>query len=286
MNIIEAFTRAREDGFAIGAFNASDLATIKGIVQAAKALSSPVIIEASPSEADFIGINNLASIVENYRRLFELPIFINLDHSVSLSSVEEGLKCGFDIVHFDGSSFEIEENIAKTEDVVAWAHTQGTLVEAEMDKITGESRQHHQTAESYQAAGNYTDPKIAAMFAAKSGCDVLATFVGNVHGIYKGPIRLDLNRLEMIRKNVDCFLSLHGGSGIEEEDVKKAIKLGRVVKINVSTEIRVAYCASLEKSLSGSEEVAPYKIFVPVVEAVQKVVEEKIKLFGSEGKAN
>jgi len=285
MNIFEAFTRAREEGFAIGAFNASDLATIRGIIQAAKALSSPVIIEASPSEADFIGINNLASIIENCRRLFELPIFINLDHSVSLASVEEGLKCGFDIVHFDGSSLDVEENMAKTEDVVAWAHTQGTLVEAEMDKITGESKSHHQTAESYQAAGNYTDPEKAAKFATQSGCDILATFIGNVHGVYKGPIRLDLNRLEMIRKKVDCFLSLHGGSGIEDEDIRKAIKLGRVVKINVSTEIRVAYRTSLEKSLTESEDVAPYKIFAPVVEAVQKVVEEKIRLFGSEGKA-
>lgn len=284
MNIIEAFTQAQEDGFAIGSFNASDLATIKGIVQAAKALSSPVIIEASPSEADFIGIHNLANIVENYRRQFGLPIFINLDHSISFSAVEEGLKCGFDIVHFDGSSFEIEENMAKTEDVVAWAHTQGTLVEAEIDKITGESRPHHQTAESFQAAGRYTDPDKAAMFASQSGCDVLATFVGNVHGVYKGPIRLDLNRLEAISEKAGCFLSLHGGSGIEEEDIRKAIKLGKVIKINVSTEIRVAYRAALEKSIEESEEVAPYKIFAPVVEAVQKVVEGKIKLFGSEGR--
>lgn len=285
MNIIDLFTKASEEGFAVGAFNASDLVMVKAIVQAAQSLSSPVIIESSPGETQFFGPQNLVDMVENFRWATSLPIFINLDHSVSLSAVEEGLKAGFDLVHFDGSSFPLEENIGKTLDVVAWAHSQGVPVEAEIDKITGESRSHRETAETAQAAGVYTDPAKAAHFLKETQADVLAVFVGNVHGVYKNPIKLDLERLSLIREQLDCFLSLHGGSGVPEEEIKKAIKIGRIVKINVSTELRVAYRQALERTLAGSEEAAPYKLMVPVIEAVQKVVEEKIKIFGSAGKA-
>lgn len=285
MNIIDLFSKAQEESFAVGAFNASDLVMVKAVVQAAQALSSPVIIESSPGETQFVGPKNLVDIVGNYRWATSLPIFLNLDHSVSLSSVEEGLKSGYDLVHFDGSGLSLEENIGKTLDVVAWAHAQGVPVEAEIDKITGESRPHKETAETFQAAGVYTDPQMAARFLKETQADVLAVFVGNVHGVYKNPIKLDLGRLGLIHEQLDCFLSLHGGSGIPEEEIKKAIKVGGIVKINVSTELRVAYRQALGKALEGSEDVAPYKLMAPVVEAVQKVVEEKIRIFGSEGKA-
>lgn len=285
MNIGEVFTKAENEGYAIGAFNAGDLVMVRAIVQAAQALSSPVIIESSPGETQFLGPRNLVSLVENYREATCLPIFLNLDHSVSLTAIEEGLKSGYDLIHFDGSNLPLEENIAKTLDVIAWAHLQGVLVEAEIDKITGESRPHREAVESFQAAGIYTDPEKAARFLEKAQADILAVFIGNVHGVYKNPIKLDLERLKLIREKISAFLSLHGGSGIPEEEIKKAIKIGKIVKINVSTELRVAYRQSLEKSLSEGEEVASYKIMEPVVEAVQKVVEEKIKLFGSAGKA-
>lgn len=285
MNIFDLFTKADEEGFAVGAFNASDLVMVKAIIQGAQALCAPVIIESSPGETQFFGAKNLVDIVANFRWASGLPIFLNLDHSVTLSAVEEGLKAGFDLVHFDGSSFPLEENIGKTLDVVAWAHSLEVPVEAEIDKIMGESRFHKENAESFQAAGVYTDPDAAARFIAETQADVLAVFVGNVHGIYRNPIKLDLGRLRLVREKLDCFLSLHGGSGIPEEEIKKAIKIGKIVKINVSTELRVAYRQALEKVLATSEEVAPYKMMVPVVEAVQKVVEEKIKMFGSQGKA-
>lgn len=285
MNLFDLFTKAQDEGFAIGAFNAGDMVMVKAIAQGAQALSAPVIIESSPGETQFVGAKNLVDVVANFRWASGLPIFLNLDHSVSLGAVEEGLKTGYDLVHFDGSSLPLEENIGKTLDVVAWAHSQGVPVEAEIDKITGESKPHQETAETAQGAGVYTDPQKAARFLKETQADILAVFVGNVHGVYKNPIKLDLERLRLVREELDCFFSLHGGSGIPEEEIKKAIKIGRIVKINVSTELRVAYRQALEKALEGSEDVAPYKLMAPVVEAVQKVVEEKIKIFGSVGKA-
>lgn len=285
MNVFDLFNKAQEEGFAVGAFNAGDLVMVKAIIQAAQSLSSPVIIESSPGETQFMGAKNLVGIVENYRWATDLPLFVNLDHSLSLASIEEGLKSGYDLVHFDGSKLSFEENLAKTLDVVAWAHLQGVLVEAEIDQITGESKLHRESAESLQAAGIYTDPAKAALFANETKTDILAVFIGNIHGLYRTPIKLDLERLKLIREKVPCFLSLHGGSGIPSEEVKKAIKTGKIVKVNVSTELRLAYRQALEKALEDSEEVAPYKLMAPVVEAVQKIVEEKIKIFGSAGKA-
>ncbi len=284
MDITKLLNQAQNEGFAIGAFNASDLVTVRGIVQAAKAFHSPAIIESSPSETQFIGAKNLVDVVGNYRD-DGLSLFVNLDHATSLASVEDRLKDGYNLIHFDGSALEFDENLAKTREAVALAHAQGVLVEAEIDKITGESRPHRESAESFQAAGVYTDPEKAALFAQESGADIFAVFIGNVHGVYKDPVKLDIKRLKLIREKVTCFLSLHGGSGIPAEEIKKVIEVGRVVKINVSTEIRVAYRSALEKSLAESEEVAPYKIMEPVVQAVQRVVEEKMKMFGSVGKA-
>jgi len=140
-------------------------------------------------------------------------------------------------------------------------------------------------AESIQASGNYTDPEKAADFVSQTGVDILAVFIGNLHGTYREAPKLDLERLKMIAQKLPCFLSLHGGSGLLEEDITKAIQVGKIVKINVNTELRVAYRDTLENVLKGSEEVAIYKIMPPVIAAVQKVVEEKIQLFGSTNKA-
>ena len=125
---------------------------------------------------------------------------------------------------------------------------------------------------------NYTDPEKAADFVAQTQCDLLAVFVGNIHGTYKTPKKLDLERLRLIKSKVNCFLSLHGGSTILPEDIQEAIRLG-VVKINVNTELRIAFQETLANVLRGSDEIAIHKIMPPVIAAVEKVIEEKIKLF-------
>lgn len=285
MTAQEILNKAKSEGYALGAFNAGDLEIVKGVLQAGVELKSPLIIEASPGEIKFFGHKNFDCVIENFKKEMGLPILANLDHALGLEEAQEGIEAGFELIHFDGSSLPYEENVKITKVIVEQAHEKGILVEGEVDKILGESIPHREEAESIQASGSYTDPEKVAAFVNQTGVDILAVFVGNLHGTYKQPPKLDLERLKLIAEKLPCFLSLHGGSGLLEEDIRQAIAIGKVVKININTELRVAYRETLENVLKGSEEVAIYRIMPPVIAAVQKVVEEKIQLFGSGGKA-
>lgn len=238
-----------------------------------------LIVETSSGEMEHFGMKNFLSLIDNYRQETDLEILTNFDHGPGLEECQAAIEAGYNLVHFDGSHLPYEENVKITKILVEQAHQKGVLVEAEMDRILGESRAHLETPESIQASGSYTDPDKAAAFVAETGCDILAVFIGNLHGVYQQEPRLDLERLRLIAQKVPCFLSLHGGSGLLEDDVKEAIQIGKIVKINVNTELRLAYRTTLENVLRGSDEVAIYKIMPPVIAAVQKVVEEKIQLF-------
>ena len=284
MTTLEILTKAKNEGYALGAFNAGNLEIAKAIAQASQNQRAPLIMETSVGELEHFGLKNFLSLVENYRQEFNLDILTNFDHGQGLEECQTTIENGYNLVHFDGSSLPYEENVKITKVLVEQAHQKGILIEAEMEKILGDSKNYPEMPESIQAKGNYTDPEKAADFVAQTGCDILAVFIGNLHGTYQQAPRLDLERLKLIAEKVPCFFSLHGGSGLLEEDVKRAIQIGRIVKINVNTELRLAYRDTLENVLKGSEEIAIYKIMPPVVAAVQKVVEEKIQLFGSNEK--
>jgi tagatose 1,6-diphosphate aldolase GatY/KbaY len=256
MTAQEILSLAKSEGYALGAFNAGDLEIVKGVLQAGVEMKSPLIVEASPGEIKFFGHQNFEGVIENFKKETGLPILTNLDHSLGLEEAQEGIKSGFDLIHFDGSDLAYEEYIKITKMIVEQAHQKGILVEGEFDKILGTSEPHQNDAESVQASGSYTDPEKAVDFVNQTGVDILAVFIGNLHGTYKKPPKLDLERLGMVAEKLPCFLSLHGGSGLQEEDIKQAIAVGKVVKINVNTELRVAYRETLENVLKGSEEVA------------------------------
>lgn len=280
MTTFEILQKAKNEGWALGAFNAGNLEILQAVVQAAAAQQAPIIVETSAGEAKHFGMKNFLDVVENFRQQTGLTILTNFDHGPGLEECQAAVEAGYNLVHFDGSSLPYEENIKITKILVEEAHRRGVLIEGEIDKILGESAYHEELAESIQATANYTDPAAAADFVSQTGVDILAVFVGNIHGAYQGVKKLDLERLRLIRQAVgpNVFFSLHGGSTIGEEDIRAAIKEG-VVKININTELRLAYRQTLENVLRGSEEVAIYKIMPPVIAAVQKVVEEKIELF-------
>lgn len=281
----EVLTQAKNSGMALGAFNTGNLELVKAVVEAAKSQQTPVIIEVSAGEMAHFGMKNFLNVVDSCRRETGLTFLTNLDHGSGLEECLTAIKAGFDLVHFDGSKLPLAENIKITKTLVEAARPEGVLVEGEIDRILGQSApQPLEKAESIQATGHYTDPKLAADFVSQTGVDLLAVFVGNLHGTYVSPPRLDLERLKMVAQAVPCFFSLHGGSGLREEDVRKAIQMG-VVKINVNTELRIAFKETLANVLKGSEEVAVYKIMPPVIAAVAKVVEEKIRLFKGEEEA-
>jgi len=284
MTTLEILTRAKNEGYALGAFNSGNMEVLKAIARASFNQQAPLILETSAGEIEYLGMKNFLSLVENYRQENNLQILTNLDHGPGLEECQNAIENGYNLIHFDGSALPYEENVKITKILVEQAHEKGLLVEAEMDRIMGESKAHLETPESIQAQSSYTDPEKAAAFVAATGCDILAVFIGNLHGVYQQEPRLDLERLGLIAEKVPCFLSLHGGSGLFAEDVQKAIQIGRIVKININTELRLAYRSTLENVLRGSDEVALYKIMPPVIAAVQKVVEEKIQLFGSQGK--
>lgn len=278
MDTKEILTQTRKSGVALGAFNAGNLELVKAVAAAAQSKVSPVILEVSPGEVRHFGMANFLDVVGNLREETGQTILTNLDHGQGLEDCQAAIEAGFDLVHFDGSGLLLDENIKTAKALVEMAHAKGVLVEAEIDRITGDSAVHSgEDPESLQAQSHYTDPIQAADFVRETGVDLLAVFVGNLHGTYAQPPKLDLERLKMLA-GLPCFLSLHGGSGLLDEEVRQAVGIG-VVKVNVNTELRAAYRETLENVLRGSEEVAVYKIMLPVMAAVQRVVEGKIQLF-------
>lgn len=279
------FGRAKKEHFAIGAFNAASLETMKALVLAAKKLGSPVMIEASSGEIEYFGIKEFVGICRALEQDHSVPILTNLDHAHDYDSCVAAIVAGFDYIHFDGSKLSFEENAGIAKSLVAEAHQRGILVEGEIDGIPGSSAD-HRNEQSVMSNGQFTNPAKAAEFVKITGVDTLASFVGNVHGLYSDEKKLDLGLLEKISAVLpDTFLSLHGGSGVPASDIQKAISLG-VVKVNINSELRVAFRDKLKEVLDRPDEneVAIYKIMPEAIVAMQEIVEAKIKLFGSDGK--
>lgn len=283
MNALYYLEKARKENFAIGAFNCSNIETIQAIINAAKKLHSPVIIECSPGEIEHVGISQMVSLARTFEDQLQIPIILNLDHATDPEKIKEAVSCGFDYVHFDGGKIPFEEAIKIGKELADYAHKYGVVIEAEVDHIQGSSADHLSEKPDVDKS-LFTDPARAKEFIEKTGIDVFASFVGNLHGVYSEKKHLNMELLAKIHEeNPNTFLSLHGGSGIIEEDIKQAIKCG-VVKINVNSELRIAFKMTLEEELKNTKEIAAYKFMEKPIEEMQKVVEYKIKIFGSENK--
>ena len=265
MRLKDYLKKAREEGWAIGQFNISNLETLRAIVQAAQKLKSPVIIGTSEGESKFIGLARAVSLVKTFKKETGLPIFLNLDHGKSLDYIKEAISVGYDAVLFDGSELALTENIKIAKDAVTSAGKKRVLVEGEVGVIGEE----------------LTDAFEAERFVQEAKVDTLAVNIGTRHGQGQNE-EIDFQKLQEIRTKVkDVFLVLHGGSGVPDADIKKAIESG-IVKININTELRTAYTNALKQALADNpEEVVPYKYMPKVIEAIQSVVEKKINLFGS-----
>ena len=278
--------KAKQEKFAIGAFNVGNLETFKAIVQAAANKKSPVIIESSPGETKWMQAENIVDIAHNFSAEYGVPILINLDHSETLEDCMNAVEVGFDLIHFDGGKLPLEENLKIVRQIVEASHAKGLTVEGEIDHIQGSSEVHIGSAMEEAAKGTMTDPVRAAKFVKDSGVDIFAAFFGNVHGVFSGgDENLHLDLLKQIAEALpETYLSLHGGSGIADDQVQKAIALG-IVKVNVNTEMRQAFRDGLEKALKQSpEEYALYKLLPETIEEVQRIVEHKIEVFGSNNK--
>ncbi len=280
----ELYRKAKAGKYAIGAFNTSMLEVSWAIIMAAQELKAPVIIETSEGEIDFLTPEISVAEVKTLADQVDIPVVLHVDHGKRFEVVEKAVRAGYTSVHVDGSSLPYAENAELTKRVVKLAHSQGDiLVEGEVGHITGASEAHDQ--EIRISRDTLTVPGEARRFVEETGIDVLAVAIGNIHGVYKNPPTLDFPRLEEIGSVVRTYFSLHGGSGIPEKQIKKAISLG-VTKINVSTELRLAFHHGLAKEFAEHpDNVVPYKFLPSAREAVKKVVETKIRMFGSAGQA-
>lgn len=286
MNLKDYFKKAQREHWAIGQFNFSTLSQLKGIIGAAKKMRAPIILGTSEGESKFLGLEQAAALKNVFQKETDLAVFLNLDHGKSFEYLKKACDSGYEAVHFDGSEMPIEENIEKTKEIVKYAKKFGILVEGEVGVIGTETSKVYEEKFELKEK-DLTNPEEAEKYIKETEVDSLAVSIGTFHGISVrgGNPRIKLERLKEIKKRTgDKFLVLHGGSGTSEEDIKKAIELG-IVKVNINTELRLAYTNTLKKVLEENpKEIRPYKHFPEVIEAVQKVVEEKIELFGSNNK--
>ena len=292
MTAKEWFDRARDEGWAIGAFNVDSLEIFKAVVMAAIARKSPVMVEFSPGEVGYFGLRNIVDMTMNARLESEIPILLNLDHGKPKGAVLEAIKLSgedgsFDNVHFDGSDLTILDNIQETKDVVEQAHKKGILVEGEINKVGGSSEVHLEDLNLDEVRKSYTKVDEAKSFVGETGVDIFSPVVGNLHGTFPVQPDLDIELLKKIRAVVgETFMALHGGSGIPAVQVQAAIKEGGIVKVNVNTELRITYKQALdEKIAERPDEYKIYDLMPDVICAVAAVVENKIDVFGSAGKA-
>lgn len=285
----ESFERARKGHYALGAFNLDNQETLKAVVFAAKAKKAPVLVEISKGEADALGLDNVRDMVDNYKADYGVEMYINLDHSPTVEDAIAGITAGFECIHIDISQGDHnatdEDIIKKTKEVVEAAKLTGALVEAEPHYFGGGSNVFTKKFDYQEIKKTFSTPEGARAFVDATGIDTFAAAIGNLHGHYPVPKVLDLDLLRKIRAAVDCNISLHGGSGTPGHYFLEAVKIG-VTKININTDMRIAYRETLEEVLEDNKsEFAVVKLMDQVIEAVQKVVEKKIDTFNSAGKA-
>lgn len=282
--------QARAEHWAFGAFNLDDQATLKAVALAAQAKQAPVLVEVSAGEVADIGLDNVRDLVENAKQEYGIEMYINLDHSPSVEAAKQGIEAGYEFIHIDVSQANHdatdEEIVAATKEVVAYAKFTGALVESEPHYFGGSSNLHTETIDYEEIKKTFSTPEGAQAFVRATGIDTFAAAVGNLHGKYPVPKKLDLELLQRLREALDCNISLHGGSGTPGHYFESAVKIG-VTKININSDMRVAYRLALEKVLADNpDEYSVAKLLNKhVVPAVQQVVEEKIATMNSAGRA-
>ena len=299
----ELLEAANRGGYAIGAFNINNLEILQGVVAGCVETHSPVIIAVSEGAIQYAGFDYIVAMVRA-AAFAPIPMALHLDHGRDQSIISRCIQGGFTSVMIDASHLPLEENIKETKNVVEMAHTEGVSVEAELGRLRGVE----DLISVQDREATLTDPGEAERFVEETGVDSLAPAIGTSHGAFKfkGEARLDLERLKAIKEQVDIPLVLHGAStvpqqvlqlvmqyggelqeakGVPPEQLKKAIAFG-INKINTDTDLRLAFTGAVRRVLAEDRRVFdPRKILGPARDMITEVVKEKVKLFGSEGKA-
>lgn len=273
---------ANKSGRAIGHFNFSTAEMLRGIVDGAKESNVPVIVGVSEGERDFFGIKQSRAIVSAFRDDFNIPIFLNADHTKSVDRAKEAIDAGFDALVMDASAMTFLDNIKSVKEVVEYAKQSGrdVLIEGELGFIGTSSKVLDEIPPGVPLTeAEMTNVEEAKRLANESGLDMFAPAVGNLHGVVRGGVNpaLSINKIVELKKACNNIpLVLHGASGISESDVRKAVKAGMAV-VHFSTDLRFAYRKSLANSLAiDVDEISPYKYMRDSIKSVKEVVKTKI----------
>ncbi|HEY5132762.1 MAG TPA: class II fructose-1,6-bisphosphate aldolase [Candidatus Krumholzibacteriaceae bacterium] len=300
----ELLRAARQGKYAVGAFNINNMEFLQAITGAAEELASPAIIALSEGAIKYAGFRNIVEMVTLAAKERAAPISLHLDHGKDMDLIARCIEEGFTSVMIDGSALPFEENVAVTAAIVQKARSKGVSVEGELGKLAGIE----DNVSVAEREAILTDPAQAAEFVKRTGVDALAIAVGTSHGAYKfkGEARLAIDRISEIAARVPTLLVLHGASGVKQENVDIANKYGAAIKgakgvpddaiveairrgiskVNIDTDMRIAFTAYVRKALAEKpEEIDPRKVLGPGRDAIAAVVREKMKLFGSAGKA-
>lgn len=283
MSLEDILQRATRDRWATGHFNVSTLEQMRLIVRVASALKSPAIIGTSEGERKYVGLLEAVAMRDALRREFDVPIFLNADHTKSVEAAKAAIDAGYDSIHIDLSAEGFDDNVKGTAEVVAYAKSRhhAISVEGELGFLRGESK--IQKAKVEVRPEDLTKPHDARVFVHRTGVNRLAPVVGNVHGLSVDEPNLDIDRIKAIRHMLpeSVALVLHGGSGIPPSQIRAAIQAG-IANIHINTDLRVAFVGGLREHIEANpDETTPYKLFPEAEEAMAKVVEERLKLFGA-----
>ena len=281
--LLDVLREAQQNRVAIGHFNVSDLAGLKAVFESARELHVPIIVGLSEGERAFMGVRLAAAATKALREEYDYPIFLNADHTHTLASAEEAARAGFDSIVFDRSELPFDENILETKRAVKAlrAINHSILIEGEIGQIGTGSEIHEEALQGL----TLTSPQEAREFASATGIDILAPAVGNTHGLSRSMIRgevqkrLDIDRIREIAKATGLFMTLHGASGTNDEDLRRAIQAG-ITEIHINTEVRLAWRRGLETAFASErDQVVPYRLLPAAVEAMKQVVSERLSLF-------
>jgi fructose-bisphosphate aldolase class II len=279
VNMNDVLLPAKKGHYGIGFFNAVNVEMARAIIETAEELRAPVMVGTAEVLLPAMSLERVAEYLIPMAQKAAVPVCVHYDHGLTFDKCMEALKLGFTSVMYDCSTEDYESNTAKLAEMVRICHGRGVTVEGEL----GHVGDNEGTGKLENPSDYYTDPEIAADFVKRTGIDSLAVAVGNAHGDYKFPPKLDFERIETISGRTGLPLVLHGGSGLSDSDFRTAVQKG-VCKVNIFTDIDKAGKAGIEKGLaagaSSMTALIPYEI-----EAMKRVVCNKLELFGSVGRA-
>ncbi len=291
MILQEILLKARKEGWATGHFNISESDHMRAILEACFEMKAPAIVGTSEGEREHLGLLEAVALRDAFREeFFDVPVFLNADHTKNVENAKKAIDAGYDSIHIDLSALTYEENVKGTKEVVLFAREKEEKegktinVEGELGYLKGESRVLKEKVEVSRE--DYTKPAEAKNFVEETGVNRLAVAVGNVHGLSPEEPEIDIELIREIRETIpeDVALVLHAGSGISDEKIREAIGAG-ISNIHINTDLRVAYTNALRKKIkSDKEETAMYKLDAPAIEAMKEVIKSKLALFGSVGR--